>query len=215
MTFCVCQGCSFKVCFSETCKSWARQILQEDFWSVACNKISYRQTILACALLFLFLWTLQYSYRNTVILIRSVSCRRTALSGPMQQVPKGSQVPASSWVNSSVRQNSSRGFHFANANAKYKPSSPYHVVADKPLMYDTQSKTPNSWRARRLPNIAVMDLTPPAAVTTATTGTCSKHKGTEALITRWNTGVMAGQKKVTATPDSGRFWLIHLFQGSA
>lgn len=66
--------------------------------------------------------------------------------------------------------------HSANTNSKHKPSSPYHVVADKPLMYETQSKTPNSWRARRLPNIAVMDLTPPAVVMTATTGTCSTHK---------------------------------------
>lgn len=56
-------------------------------------------------------------------------------------------------------------------------NSPYHVVADKPLTYEAQSKTPNSWRARRLPNIDVMDRTPPAVVTTATTGTCSAYKG--------------------------------------
>lgn len=71
-------------------------------------------------------------------------------------------------------------------NNKEKPNSPYHVVADRPLMYEMQSKTPNSCRARRLPNIDVMDRTPPAVVTTATTGTCLAHKGIGSFINGWN-----------------------------
>lgn len=73
-------------------------------------------------------------------------------------------------------------YHSANMNNKEKPNSPYHVVADRPLMYEMQSRTPNSCRARRLPNIDVMDRTPPAVVMTATTGTCLAHKGIGSFI---------------------------------
>lgn len=52
----------------------------------------------------------------------------------------------------------------------------YHVVPDKPVMYETQSKTFSSCTLRRWAYMAVRALVPPPVVMIATTGTCSIPK---------------------------------------